>query len=364
MKPTGNSRNRLWSKAAAAGLAAALASASTAALAAKDIKLTVLSGYAPNAAWVRVFKEYWMPEVNRRLAEKGAYNIVYTEVFGTVVKPRGELDGVQQGLGDIGLVVTAFHADKFPLESISFVTPFVSTDAALNARTYDALAAKFPKWRDNWDRYNMVLLGYMGSVPNYAVLSRAPIKTIDDLKGKKIAGAGLNLRWVEGIGATGVPSALTKFYSDTKSGVSDGMLAWGDAVGAFKLCEAGPYFLKLSMGAVTSFAVAANKRTWNGLPDEVRTVMKDVTARYRDELARQATAGDSKGLDACKAQGGTIVEMSDGERQRWAAALPNIAKEWADDADKRGFPGNEALKAYMDIMRDNKQPIARHWDRK
>lgn len=36
---------------------------------------------------------------------------------------------------------------------------------------------------------------------------------------------------------------------------------------------------------------------------------------------------------------------------------------WAEDLEDRGLPGGQILKDYMDIMRDNDQPIIRHWDR-
>ena len=45
--------------------------------------------------------------------------------------------------------------------------------------------------------------------------------------------------------------------------------------------------------------------------------------------------------------GGTIVEMNPDERQAWAAAMPNIASEWAAGLDASGQPGTEMLAAYM-----------------
>ena len=327
------------------------------------IDLTVLSGYNDRASWVRVFKEYWMPEVNQRLEAAGnAYQINYTETFGTVVKPRGEFDAVRNGIADIGLVVSVFHADRLPLASVSFVTPFVTTDLELNARTYDELTFQFPEMEGAWNRFGMHFLGHMGTIKSYAVLSKEPINSIEDFEGLKFAGAGLNLRWIEGLGATGVPSALTKFYSDTESGVTDGMISWAETVSGFKLCEAAPYFIKADMGAVTSFAVAANQNSWQRLPEQVQEVMTEVTRDYRDELARQTSEADAAGIEACKEQGGTIIEFSQEERERWAAALPNIAQEWAAAADAAGQPGTEVLNAYMEIMRENDQPIMRQWD--
>lgn len=349
---------------AALGCLMGLTLTSAPALAApQEIKLTVLSGYSAKASWVRVFKGYWMPEVNKRLAKSGKYKINFNEAFGTVVKPRGEFEATRQGLGDIGLVVSVFHADKVPLTSVSFVTPFVTTDLELNARVYDKLTYKFPKMLGNWDKFNMKFLGHMGVIKSYVLMSRKPIKTIADVKGIKVVGAGLNLRWLEGLGATGIPSALTKFYNQAQTGVADAMIVWPDAVRAFKLCEVAPYMLRADLGGVTSFAVAVNKRAWAKLPKEVQDVMSAVTPDYRDELARQTSDGHAKGLEACKAQGGTITVLDKAERDKWAKILPPIAKQWAQAADKQGLPGTAVLKAYMDEMRAAKQPIARHWDR-
>lgn len=343
--------------------AVALTLATPAAIAQEKINVTVLSGYSPLAAWVRVFKEFWMPEVNKRLAEKGNYTLNYTEAFGTVVKPRGEFDGTQNGLGNIGLVVSIFHVDKVPLSSVTYVTPFVTVDLPLSPRTIDEMHGEIPEMTAGWEKFNMEFLGNMATIKTYAVLSKKPIDSLDDFKGMKVSGAGLNLRWLEGLGATGVPSALTKFYQDVDSGVTDAMIAWADAVGAFKLCEAAPYFLSADMGAVTALTVVANKPWFDKLPDEVKDVMREVTPIYREKLAEMTSAGDAKGREACVAQGGKIFEMSADQRQVWADTLPNIAKEWAASIDAKGLPGTKVLTSYMDKMRAANQPIARHWDR-
>ncbi|MCH2668811.1 MAG: hypothetical protein MK009_03020, partial [Gammaproteobacteria bacterium] len=39
------------------------------------IPLTVIDAYAPTALWVRVFMNYYMPEVDRRLETTGNYEI-------------------------------------------------------------------------------------------------------------------------------------------------------------------------------------------------------------------------------------------------------------------------------------------------
>ena len=334
------------------------------ALAQEKINVTVLSGYTDRTAWIANLKSFWMPEVNKRLANAGNYVLNYTEAFGTVVRPRGEFEGVQKGIGNIGLIVTAFHTDKVPLSSVSYVTPFVSVDLALTSKVNNELTFTIPEMKAGWEKFDLEFLGHMGAIKSYAVLSTDPIDSIDDFEGLKVSGAGLNLRWLEGLGSTGVPTALPKFYQEVSSGVSDALIGWADVVGAFKLCEAAPYFLSADMGAVSNFALVANKPWFDKLPEEVQAAIREVTPLYGDVLAEVTTAGDASGREACIAQGGKIYELPADQRQTWADTLPNIAKEWAEDAEAKGLPGNQVLQSYMEMMREADQPIARHWDRK
>ncbi|MEP3297001.1 MAG: C4-dicarboxylate TRAP transporter substrate-binding protein [Pseudoruegeria sp.] len=329
----------------------------------ETINVTVLSGYTDRTAWIDNLKNFWMPEVNNRLAETGNYKLKYTEAFGTVVKPRGELEGVQRGIGQIGLIVTAFHTDKIPLSSVSYVTPFVSVDLALTSRINDELTFTIPEMKQGWENFDLEFLGHMGAIKSYAVLSTDPIDSLDDFEGIKVSGAGLNLRWLEGLGATGVPTALPNFYQEVSSGVTDAMIGWADVVGAFKLCEAAPHFLSADMGAVSNFALVANKPWFDDLPEEVQTAIREVTPLYGDRLAEVTTAGDERGRQACIDQGGTLYELPADQRQAWADALPNIAQEWAQSAEDSGLPGMQVLEAYMNLMREADQPIARDWDR-
>ncbi|MEP2530020.1 TRAP transporter substrate-binding protein DctP [Shimia sp.] len=328
----------------------------------EQIKVTVLSGYTDRTSWVHNLKEFFMPEVNKRLAETGNYSLKYTEAFGTVVKPRGEFDALQNGIGTIGLIVTAFHTDKVPLSSVSYVTPFVSTDLGLTSEVNDAITHSIPEVKAGWEKFGLEFLGHMGTIKSYAVLSKEPIDGLDDFEGIKVSGAGLNLRWIEGLGAVGVPSVLPKFYQEVNSGVAEAMIGWGDVVGAFKLCEVAPHFLSAEMGAVSNFTVVANKRWFDKQPDEVKTALREVTVEYRNLMAEATTAGDAKGREACVAQGGSVTELADDQRQAWADKLPNVAQEWAHASDANGLPGSLVLETYMTKMREAGQPIARQWD--
>ena len=75
--------------------------------AAETIRMIAVDSYSSTALWVKVFIEYFIPEVDRRLAEQGEYEIDWNPAFGgTIAKTKGVLDSLQHDLADIGIITT------------------------------------------------------------------------------------------------------------------------------------------------------------------------------------------------------------------------------------------------------------------
>ena len=348
----------------AAGLTAFAAQGLAQSQAQEVINLTAIDGYPPRSMWVREFINFYIPEVNRRLAETGDYRINWNQAWaGQIVKPRFVLEGLEQNLGNIGVVTTVFHHDKVPLQAIAYVTPFVTKDPGLVARTIDELAARFPEVKQAFAEHNQVYLTNLVVLDSYQMFAKEPVQRLDDFDGMKIAVAGINARYLESSGAATVGGSLVSYYNKLKTGVVDGAMLWPEAVMSFKIVEVAPYMLRADLGPVNSKAVTVNADVWAGLPDAVKQILQDVAIAYRDHTAGVAMNGGGASIAAFQAQGGQVIAISKTDREAWAAAMPNIAKAWADGLEERGLPGHEILKTYMDIMRANDQPIVRHWDR-
>jgi len=330
----------------------------------KTIQLTAIDSYAPTALWVRVFIDYFIPEVDRRLAETGDYQIKWNKAFGgTIAKTKGVLDALQYDLADIGIITTPYHPDKVPFYNLAYVTPLVTADIGLVARTISELAIRYPEVNKVWEDYDLVYLTTAGSINTYQVQLVDPLTTLEDFQGRKIGGVGLNLRYLEGLGATGVTSGLSDWYNNMATGLIDGVIDWAEASVAYKLYEVAPYFIDVRLGAVTSKVVTINRDTWNELPGAVKAVIQQAAYDYRDELALETDRRAEASRKEFVLQGGTITALTLEQRKAWANGLPNLAQEWAEDLEKRGLPGKQILGDYMDMMRAADQPIVRHWDR-
>ncbi len=331
--------------------------------AAEEIDVTIVSGFSPAVAAVKMLKESFMPGVDARLAETGNYTIDWQEAFsGTLAKPAGEIEAIETGLADVGVIPTAFHADKLPVYQIGYVTPFTTTDLVLIHNVVDGLVDKYPAFHDTWKNLNQVSLSTSGIPDNYILCSSTPINTLADIDGLKVAGAGPNLRWIEPAGATGVTGSLGNFYQLVETGVVDAMLVWGEAVVSLKFYEVCNNYFNANLGGVNSYVINVNKQSWEGYPDEVKEAMTSAAKQYGVDIGNFAAELGGKARDAFTENGGTVVEIDPAERAEWAATLPNLAQEWVAALEANGVPAQEILTDYMQAMRDADQPIARQWD--
>lgn len=351
-----------WTKGRLLGAALATTLAIPAA-AEETINAVVIDGYPDRALWVKEFTNFFIPEVDKRLAETGNYKMNWQENYGgSIVKPKGVLEGVQLGLGDIGIVTTIFHSSKLPSQGISGSTPFVATDARAVAKAVDEIAREYPAMQNEFAAQNQVYLATGVVLDTYQIFCTQPVSSVSDLEGRKIAGAGLNLRYLEGIKDTaGVRGGLTDFYNMLQTGLVDCGMLWPEAAKTFKIAEVAPYMLKADLGAVNSKTITVNADYWASLPDEVKDVLKAVAIDYRDHVAGIAMDRAAASRDAYVEAGGTIVQVSDEDRAAWANAMPNVAQEWAKTLNASGEQGTEMLAAYLGKLKDAGYSGVRDW---
>ena len=334
--------------------------------AAKRVNLTVISGnthhYAPVGAAIKAF----MPKVDEILARTGNYKASWVKGFGgQIVKVRGELEGVQTGLGDIGVVPGPFHPSKLSLYQIGYVTPFASVDLQVTTDAMSNLLATYPAMGKQAQRFNQTVLAISGTAENYALWTSKKITKFEQLKGMKIGAVGSNAPWVTAAG--GVPvmiKGLSTMYNSLKTGIYDAGILWQQAMAAFKFCEVTPYHIDTGFGAVANALLTVNHDSWKKMPKEVQAAVKEAAPAWSAGGNKSTLGGAKWGAGFCqKKYGQTTHKLTAAERKAWAFALPNIAQSWAKRQDKAGLPGTKMLKTFMDYMRANKQVLVRQWDK-
>jgi TRAP-type C4-dicarboxylate transport system substrate-binding protein len=213
----------------------------------------------------------------------------------------------------------------------------------------------------SWEKHGQVFVAPIGFDTFYP-LTKFPIRSLADLRGRKLAGAGAVSLWEAPIGIVPVQGNFSVHFNNLKTGVYDGLIAFTTGYYPNKLHEIARYATKVNFGAMPGGGVTVNKSVWGKLSDEVKKAVHEAALDYRDAQDKTMTRLVAT-FETKMAQEGTVFsEMPQDQKLAWAKAMPNIAKEWAARVEAKGFAGNKVLKAYMDKLRANKVPLVREWD--
>jgi TRAP-type C4-dicarboxylate transport system substrate-binding protein len=329
---------------------------------AKDYKLTVVAGHPPIFLWVTLCRDYFIPEVDKRIAPLG-HKIEWNQAYGgTIAKIGGALEAIEEGVADMGFVGTIFEAPKMPLHNVSYMTPFGTDNIFYVVDTIAELHAQIPQLEKEWTKHNQVYLGG-AALDTYGSLTNFPVKTVDDVNGHKLAAPGPTANWLKGTGGVPVASNLNEYYNGIKTGVFEGTLTFMTAAMAIKVHEVAPNICMVNFGAQFAGGLSINKDVFDAFPPEVQKVFKAVGKEYSLKLAEAQAARADKAMETMKAGGAKVVYLSDAERKRWAEKLPNVPMEWAASMEEKGLPGKAMLKGYLDGLRKRGVTLVRDWDK-
>lgn len=338
------------------------------AVAQETINLTVASSHPTVVPWVGMIQTHFMAKADEILAEEGNYEIEWNEAFGgQLYKANATLSSVEQGITDVGWVFSFLEQAKLPLSQASSNAPFATTNPPVLLETMQELLETNEAFRDEWESHNLVVLG-LTATDLYDIYTKEPLSGIDDIEGMKISAPGVLGSWLRGTGANAVDGSLTSYYTDVQTGVSDGVLSLALGALPIKLYEVAPYINRFDGGAAFSGAVAINRDTWDTLPEEVQNALREAgdyyTVSHGEDLVERHEAALQAMVEAGANQSTPvqIVEMPEGETEKWVNKLPNIAQDWAQPLQDRGIPAGEFLDAYMEGLRARGEDPARDWD--
>jgi len=329
----------------------------------ETINLTVASSHPTVVPWVGMIKTHFMARTDEILAEGGNYKIEWNEAFGgQLYKANATLTSVEEGITDVGWVFSFLEQAKLPLSQASSNAPFSTSNPALQLEVHQELMETNEAFRNEWEQHNLKVLGLTGT-DLYDIYTKEPITGIDDIDGMKISAPGVLGNWLRGTGANAVDGALTTYYTDVQTGVSDGALTLALGALPIKLYEVARYINRFDAGGAFSGAVAINRDSWDALPEEVQNAMIEAGKYYTEEHGKDLVARHEFALNKMVELGAQIVDMPEGELVKWVNKMPDVAGDWAAPLEERGIPAKEFLAAYFDGLRARGETPARDWDK-
>ena len=167
---------------------------------ADQINIRIASGHPPTVVYAGLMKNYFQSELKKAVESKTSHKVKFIEGYsGSIVKVFDTFEGVQNGVVDIGGFCYCFEASKLPMHAFQIMLPFGTMDPVQSVGAAADIYNKYPSLAKRFQNYGQTLIAIIGDGgynlgPNFAWTK------LEDLKGHKILGAGLNLNWMKQAG--------------------------------------------------------------------------------------------------------------------------------------------------------------------
>jgi TRAP-type transport system periplasmic protein len=160
------------------------------------------------------------------------------------------------------------------------------------------------------------------------VLSKAPIRTLADFKGKKIRvfGTPLQIEPMKSLGASPVPMAFGEVIAALQNGTIDGMLAGMPVLTPMKFYDVAKSVTEIHPSIVTSIQVV-NKKWFDGLPQDVQAAMLRAGEQVDREAFSFANDLIQKANAAWTANGGQILRLPAPEQAKLMGDLKSLGAQ-------------------------------------
>ena len=291
-----------------------------------------------------VVMQPWADEVAKR--SNGSLTVkVYPslQLGGT---PPGMYNQVLSGVTDISFIVPGYTPTVFPATGIVEL-PYLAKDSQHATRILNRLFEKYLA-----EEYKNVKVLTFWTVDSYIVQSVKPIRTLEELKGKKVRSpSAVQSDVAKALGAVPVNMPITNVYTSLERGVIDGFIAGPSALFSFKLGEVVKSMTTGFAGGNLVLLMVMNKKAYEALSSEHKKIIDETSGEALGMRGAKAyDAQGAKALDvASKRSGSQVIEFSAAEQAKIHKAAKPMIDAWIAAREKEGTKAREMYTAAQAI---------------
>ena len=306
------------------------------------IKLSY-ANFPPAPTFPCVQMERWKKKVESRTGGKVSID---TYPGGTLLKAKAMMDGVIAGTADIGCLCMAYQPGRFVVTNATAL-PIGFPNATVGSHVLWDLYKKY-----NPKAFAKVRVLTMFTTAPSNIMSKIPIRNLDDIKGVPLRASGGAAQILKAWGANQVGMPMPETPEALQKGVVKGLFSSLEVMMDFKFAELCKY-ATVTNTVIYPFAVVMNEAKWNSLPKDVQKVMDDLsveqakwTGNYMDDHVKDSIAWSEK------TQNVEVITLPKKEMAKWNKLLEPIADKWIKDSEAKGIPGKKIVK---DLKKWNKK---------
>ena len=332
---------------------AALIALSASSAASQEITLRFQHFVSPASANPTYFMQPWADAVEAQSGGRIKVELFpFMQLGGSAAS---QYDLIADGVIDGGWVIPAYQPNRFP-EAEALELPFMTSKSAEEA---SAAAWSFTQDYLMDDFADVHVLAAHMHGPGIVHKTGPAISTLEDFDGLKLRGPSRPATLLlEELGATPVGMPVPAFPEALSKGVLDGGVITWEMSPSLKLDELTDSHTDVAGDEALYnlyFIWAMNKDVYEGLPDDLKTVIDDNSGMMASRWAGRAhDTGDVVGRDVMEAAGNEIGLLDMAETARVRSLGDVVTANWIAEMDERGFDGAALVSAARQAVAQNR----------
>jgi len=284
---------------------------------------------------------------------------------GTLVKPAEILESTSKGVVDVATGLWIYAPGKVPLGSFEYNFIFNDPQWRVQSKIKREMYAQLPELNAELAKFNIAPALQFGALTSYDIISRKPIKTFGDLRGLRIAHTPTEYVPVfSSAGAASVVMPAGEMYQSLERGVVDAVALPLELMYAFKLHEVAKNYFITGLSTPAPVSVWVNLDIWKKLTVTDQKLFVEAGSEAEQAYLKNLEAHLAKAKQEFEKAGVTTVNLSDADKIKWAANMPDVPAQWAEKMQTIGLPGWKIVDKYMEISRKEGWQFPRKWGEK
>jgi TRAP-type C4-dicarboxylate transport system substrate-binding protein len=202
------------------------------------------SSYEPPISMYLEAQKWWIREMEKR---SGGRMKIKLYTLNELCGAKEMIEAVQTGLADVVMACAPYFPGKVPLGTLQFV-PFAAPRRIDHSNHVWNEVGNNPLFVKENAQWNSVF-GFYLALNSYNIMSRKPIRTIDDFKGLKIRALGDQAALFKKLGAVPVSVTAPEIYTALERGLFDAVPGcgewWFSNWKVFDACKGGYYIFRI-----------------------------------------------------------------------------------------------------------------------
>ena len=286
----------------------------------------------------------WIQMVEQRTKGKVKVDTFYAA---TLLGGKNTIEGILQGVADVGMNVSSFRPERFPmLALLNYPHPYKHTMVPIKI-AWD-MYNKFKP--DEFKGVKIISFSCNGMGENgCGFFCRFPVTGLADIKGKEIRATGTGVQALEKLGAAPVFSPVEEVYESLQKNIIKGVYTTFEIIRPFKFNEVIQYITPFPAPAAVMFTIVKNE-TFNSWPADVKKVIEDMKMEHTEWAGNYAHSEGQGGLTYSIQKGVKKTTIPPDERAKMIQLLKPLTDDWLKVNSAKGLPAKQWLDEFYKLL--------------